>query len=153
MHTVDSLMDEAKSRQGIKSDYKLAQVLGVTQNTVANYRHGRSRPDDLMLTKLGELAEVDPEAVELLAVQLQVERAQNEDAKALWARLAARLQAGSVQVAMAFVVAFLALLSHSPTAHATVTALDASKSPGLYIMLNIESGSTRSFKSRLLRLC
>ena len=46
MQTTKQLLDRAKKVQGIESDYKLAQVLGVVNSAVTNYRAGRSHPDD-----------------------------------------------------------------------------------------------------------
>lgn len=37
-------MDAAKKAHGIPSDYRLAQVLGVTRATVSTWRNGRSFP-------------------------------------------------------------------------------------------------------------
>lgn len=106
MFTVHSLLDTVKDRRGIKSDYALAKVLDVTYHTLMNYRHGRSRPDDRTLSRLGELGEIDQVELDLLAVQLQAERCQNEDAKKLWMRIAKRLQGGG---AMAGFLAALAV--------------------------------------------
>lgn len=121
MLTVDKLLDLAKKAQGIQSDYKLAQLLDATQNTIANYRHGRSRPDDKMLTRLGDLAKASPVEIELLAVQLQAERASTDQAKQLWTRLAARLQAGAAHVAALVTVGLVGIVS-TPSAHAVVTS-------------------------------
>lgn len=121
MMTINDLMDQAKKAQSIQSDYKLAQLLNATQNTVANWRHGRSRPDDKMLARLGELASAEPQQIELLAVQLQADRASTDQARQLWQRLAARLQAGAVHLVALVVVGLVGIVS-SPSAHAVVTS-------------------------------
>ena len=74
MQTVTDFLDQVKANSGIQSDYKLAQVMGLTTNTISNYRHGRSRPDDLVLSKLAQLGNIPADQVELLAVTLQAER-------------------------------------------------------------------------------
>ena len=91
MHTVDSLLDAVKARHGITSDYKLARFIGKTQNTVANYRHGRSSPGDKTLSQLARLAEIPTEQVELLAVELHIARAQNFYTESIWKGISARL--------------------------------------------------------------
>eukprot|EP01136_Pigoraptor_vietnamica_P042546 Opistho-1_new@16853 len=100
MHTVNTLLDEVKSKLGISSDYRLAKHLQMTTHSIANYRHGRSRPDDLTLHRLGELADIPAGDIDLLAVQLQAERASTDQARALWSRIAARLQGGAVHSAL-----------------------------------------------------
>lgn len=132
MHSVNELLDQVKANAGIKSDYKLAQTLNLTQHTIANYRHGRSRPDDLVLSKLAELGGIPADQVELLAVTLQAERATTEEARALWQRIASRLQAGAVHSAVLALLVAVGLFSTPPNAEAAVT--DAQKSGSLYIM-------------------
>ncbi len=148
MLTVDKLLDQAKKAQGIKSDYKLAQILDATQNTVANYRHGRSRPDDKMLSRLGELANVSPSEIELLAVQLQAERASTDQARALWSRLAQRLQAGAAHVAVLLAVAMVSIAGYAPNAEATVLSPAHQQTGSLYIMLSKMRRLFRALKSR-----
>jgi transcriptional regulator with XRE-family HTH domain len=60
MLTVQSLLAQAKARQGIASNYRLAKVLGAGENTVSNWSHGRRVPDDEMSVRLAELAELPP---------------------------------------------------------------------------------------------
>lgn len=137
MQTVDTLLDTVKSKHGIKSDYKLAQFLKVTQHTIANYRHGRSRPDDLTLHRLAELGDVPREEIDLLAVKLQAERASTDEARALWSRIAARLQGGAVHSALLAVLVVLGFITAPPNAHAVVTSpatISAAPANGLYIM-------------------
>lgn len=119
MQTVDKLLDAVKKQHAIKSDYKLAQFLELTQNTIANYRHGRSRPDDKTLARLADLGGVNPAEIDVLAAQLQAERATNEDARMMWKRIAQRLQAGAVHVAVLVAVSLVGFTS-TPNAGAEV---------------------------------
>ncbi len=143
MQTVDTLLDAVKLRHGIKSDYKLAQFLDMTQNTIANYRHGRSRPDDRTLERLAQLAEVDLVDVDVLAAKLQAERTQNEDAKRLWLRIAQRLQAGGAHAGFMVALALSALLGAAPRAEASTLPDDVLKSPSVVcIMSNCIKGQS-----------
>lgn len=81
------LLDLARDKVG-GSDYRLAMTLGVGQSTLSNYRNGRSRPDDRMARRLAELADLDPGQV---AAWLQVERAKDDDSRAMWRDIAQRL--------------------------------------------------------------
>lgn len=137
MHTVNSLLDEVKSKLGISSDYRLAKELEMTTHSIANYRHGRSRPDDLTLSRLAQLANIPAADIDLLAVQLQAERASTEEAKALWSRIAARLQGGAIHSALLAVLVALGFITTPPNAYAVVTSpatISAAAQNGLYIM-------------------
>lgn len=137
MTTVDSLLDAVKARHGITSDYKLAQFLKMTQNSISNYRHGRSRPDDKTLTRLAELGNIDPSAIDVLAAQLQAERATNGDAKLLWQRIAHRLEAGAVSAVMMFVLAIVSLAGFSPNAEATALSFSKSATQSVYYVKSL----------------
>lgn len=134
MRTVNELLDQVRANAGIQSDYRLAKTLNLTAHTIANYRHGRSRPDDLVLAKLAELGGIPADQVELLAVTLQAERASTDEARALWQRIAARLQAGAVHSALLAVIVALGFITTPPNAVAAVTELKPANSSGLYIM-------------------
>ncbi|MFT3665559.1 DUF3693 domain-containing protein [Piscinibacter sp.] len=81
-----------KAAQGISSDYRLARFLGVTDNTVANWQHGRRRPDDETAIRLAGLAGLD--AGEVVA-ELYAERAADGPARELWQSIAKRLHTGA----------------------------------------------------------
>jgi len=125
MRTISELLDQVKAARAIPSDYKLAMYLGVSQGTVQNWRHQRSLPDQRATAKIAAELQIDPD---VLILEIEAQRAPSDFARLAWLRIAERLQAGTVHVALAFVVAFLALLGTSPNAHATVTDLSASVS-------------------------
>ena len=85
MNTV-ALLDLAKQRQGITSDYRLAQLLHCNQCTVTGYRHGRSRPTNVIAARLAALCDLDFGHVLLY---LAIERADEPEVRATWARVAA----------------------------------------------------------------
>lgn len=67
MSFTTELMDAAKSAQGIASDYRLAQVLGVTRATVSTWRRGVNFPGYTATCDLARMAGQDAGAA-LLAV-------------------------------------------------------------------------------------
>lgn len=81
------LLDRAKTAAGNVSDYRLAQLLGVPQTTVSNYRTGRSRPENPISMRLAELCGLDP--VEVVAA-VNLERAKSEPDRELWGLILAR---------------------------------------------------------------
>jgi transcriptional regulator with XRE-family HTH domain len=112
MQTTKQLLDRAKKAQGIESDYKLAQVLGVVNSAVTNYRAGRSHPDDAVAARLAELAGQDPSSV---IAELHAERAKTPEVRALWLRMANQLR-HAVAAVMLAVGAAMVLIAGSPTA-------------------------------------
>ena len=104
MHSTHQLLDAAKARSGLPSDYKLGIALGLTSDSaVTHYRKGRSHPDDKVGRRLAELAGLDEGYV--LAC-LHAERAKDEESRQAWQRIAKRLEG----VAAALVLAILANL-------------------------------------------
>lgn len=130
MQTVDQLLDAIKARHKIGSDYKLAQYLGMTDSAIRNYRHKRSLPDEVACVKIAQALDLDGE---VLAAQVQSMRARDEETRAFWQRLAARLQAGAVHLVALVAVALVGIVS-SPSAHAVVTSPAVEKQGSLYIM-------------------
>jgi transcriptional regulator with XRE-family HTH domain len=85
---VSALLDKAKVIHGLSSDYKLALVMGVQQTSLANYRTGKTLPDARVISKICELTGDDPE---ILAAEIEAERAKTPEARALWRSVVERL--------------------------------------------------------------
>lgn len=85
---VAALLDKAKVIHSLSSDYKLALVMGVKQTTLTNYRHGKTLPDARVISLLCELTGDDPA---ILAAEIEAQRANTPDARALWSMVAERL--------------------------------------------------------------
>lgn len=66
------LIDLARARAGIESDYRLAKILSVTRATVSQWRSGTTYPDLLMVFRLAELAEL--KHVDTVIASLEVDR-------------------------------------------------------------------------------
>lgn len=152
METVDDLLDAVKQKHGIKSDYKLAAFTGKTVNTIANYRHGRSRPDDATLFQLAQLAEVKPDEMYILAARFQADRAANDDMRGLWLGIAKRLQAGFANAEIMVLVAILSI-----AAPALITGFFGFFAPNVCILCLI-AGVRLSYKvtvliARNVKLC
>jgi hypothetical protein len=106
MLTTRELLAAVKAAQAIPSNYALARVLGVPENTVANWHTGRNLPSDEWSAKLAALARLDPDHV---VACVHAERAQNDDVRALWTRIAKRLQATAAAALTAIVSVWIAL--------------------------------------------
>lgn len=117
MKTVDQLLDAVKAEHKIGSDYKLAQFLGMTDGAIRNYRHKRSMPDEVACVKIATALGMDGD---VLAAQMQSQRARDEETKAFWKRLAHRLEAGAVHLVMLMAVAMITIAGYAPNAGATV---------------------------------
>lgn len=116
-----TLMSAAKLAQGIPSDYRLSKVLGVTENTLYNYRHGRT-PDDERALKLAQMARLHPGFV---LVSMAAERAKDEPTRAV-------LIAAAHTLAKAFpgqTVDILSALSSGKTTMDKGTPADSLKTP------------------------
>lgn len=58
MLTTNVLLDAAKQAASIGSDYRLARTIGASDNTLYNWRHGISAPDERYSLKLAELSKI-----------------------------------------------------------------------------------------------
>ncbi|MDZ4102050.1 MAG: hypothetical protein U1E12_10285 [Hydrogenophaga sp.] len=118
MQTVNELLDAIKLRHGITSDYKLSRYLGMTDGAIRNYRHLRSMPDELACVKIANALDMDGD---VLAAQIQAQRARDDETREFWHRVASRLQAGTVHSALFAVLVVLGFITTPPSAHAVVT--------------------------------
>lgn len=113
MRTIENVLQRAKEAQNVKSDYKLALCIGIGETALANYRHGRSLPDEKACRKLALCMGEDPA---ILTVQMQARRSKDKETRELWESIAARLQKGFADVQMMamlamFLVAACALVN------------------------------------------
>ncbi len=119
MVNIAALLDKAKDIHSLKSDYKLALVMGVSQSSLIHYRQGKSLPDERIITKICGMTGDDPD---LLMAEIELERAKTDEARALWGSVARRLAAA----AAAGIV--------SAAAVAAPTLPPAATNGGMYIM-------------------
>lgn len=89
MFFLDDFLSRAKEGAGIKSDFKLARALGITQASVSTWRIGKSLPSDAIIIKLCDLSGDDPQIV---CVQLAALRAPDEASRQMWQTIEKRLK-------------------------------------------------------------
>lgn len=53
MFSIASLLDSAKAKAGIESDYRLSKLIEINSSAVTNYRSGRSLPNEAILVAMG----------------------------------------------------------------------------------------------------
>jgi transcriptional regulator with XRE-family HTH domain len=92
MQTIVTVLDNAKLIHNLRSDYKLALIMGVQQGSIRNYREGKTLPDARVIQKLCELTGDDPV---ILAAEIEVQRARTTEARTLWLRVLRRLTAAA----------------------------------------------------------
>lgn len=85
--TIENVLERVKSQQGLKSDYMVAKVFGISQPAISNWRSGRSFPDEKMCLILAEAASIDPL---FLVASMQAMRAKDDDLRAFWSGVAER---------------------------------------------------------------
>lgn len=132
MKTVNQLLDAIKAKHNLPSDYKLAMYLGVVPGSVKNWRHSRSLPESKVVERIAQELALDPD---VLLLEIESQRAASDFAKAAWLRIAQRLQAGAVHVAVLVAVCLVGFTS-TPNAEASTLSAAASKDGRLYIMLS-----------------
>lgn len=82
--TIAELIDEAKFKAKIKSDYALAKLLDVSLATPRNWKIGFSMPDDLSSLKLAQLCDLEPAYVLAL---VQANRQKYSSAAHVWLQI------------------------------------------------------------------
>lgn len=82
---IGELLDEAKNASGCKTDTELAKRLGITPNSMSNYRSGYSLPKVSVCERLAKITGKKPLSV--IAI-VEEKRAIASDDKAAWRRLA-----------------------------------------------------------------
>jgi hypothetical protein len=122
MFLIAELLERAKARASIESDYRLGKVIGITHQAISGYRAGISLPKDKVIAQLCALSGDDPH---LVMAQIQAERASSPEAKNLWMTMAKRLQGAATTaiLSVCFAIALIAL----PAQDARATTLDAYK--------------------------
>lgn len=87
------VIDEAKAKLGVESDYALAKETGILKQRISAYRNGSQTPDAYACARLAEILGIDP--FELLA-QVEAATEKNEARRTYWRAVAAKMAAGTV---------------------------------------------------------
>lgn len=85
MSYTTTLLDKFKSAKKIESDYAAAKLLGVTQQTLSNYRAGISHADDRIAITLADELAID--RLQTIA-RINADRAKKPEDRAFWRRIA-----------------------------------------------------------------
>lgn len=86
------VIDEAKTKLGVESDYALAKETGILKQRISAYRNGSQTPDAYACARLAEILGIDP--FELLA-QVEAATEKNEARRTYWKQVTARIAAGT----------------------------------------------------------
>lgn len=97
MNTTIGFIDAVKASQGGISDYRLAKILGITQQTVSKYRTGKDFLGDVTAIKVAALLEIEPAYV--LACVHQ-ERSKSDAERAAWSSIIERFGGLAASVAL-----------------------------------------------------
>ena len=95
-------LEALKARTGGASDYRIAKILGVTQQTVSKWRTERDSFSTTTAEKVANALEIDPAEVVLAA---QIDRAKTPEEKALWESILKKCTSLSAALLLAFAVA------------------------------------------------
>lgn len=76
-----NLLDEVRKVKGIGSDYALAKLLAVRQQTITNYRSGRTQMNDTIAIRVARMMARPPAS---LLAQLASERAKDPEVAKVW---------------------------------------------------------------------
>lgn len=118
MQTTREFLDAVRARHGLKSDYQLAKLLGVSHTRVSNWRTGRNTFDDETALQVAALLMENPAYV---LASVSAERARVEGVREVWEDLAKKL--AGVVAALVLVQFALFLWGDVSVADHAVTAL------------------------------
>lgn len=151
MITANELIEAAKAAAGVPSNYRLAKVLGVTENTVANWKHGRTAPDDQMAVRLAEMAHLDP--ADVLPAMYAL-RTSDPALRSVWARVSDRLtrEGATMGIFLAVILSALFGFDGGPDAGALAFApIALANLPGMgCILCKLQNGQA-AMKPRACR--
>lgn len=111
------VIDEAKAKLGVESDYALAKETGILKQRISAYRNGSQTPDTYACAKLAEILGIDP--FKLLA-QVEAATEKNEARRNYWRALSQKVGAGVT-------VCFLALVGAEINANAVPARAEDAK--------------------------
>lgn len=110
MFSIAELLDRAKVKGNIESDYRLAKILRINQTLISNWRHGRNLPNPEMIEALCALSGDD---AGLVVAQVEAARAADGPVRAMWLSVAKRL-AGGASTAILSVLFAIGFIAASP---------------------------------------
>jgi len=94
---------ECKVKMGIKSDYRLAEVLGTSRQRISELMNGKCKPDAYIAVRIAELLKVHPL---MLVAEFEADTAKDETKKAFWVNFGQRIKTGAVAMLVLISTAF-----------------------------------------------
>ncbi|WP_341921868.1 hypothetical protein [Polaromonas sp. YR568] len=129
MKSVNQLLDAIKKKHGLASDYKLSLFTGIREQSLSNYRHGRTFPDAAACLKIAELLDLD---AGLLIVEMEARRTKDEPTRQVWQNLAQRLQMGFASCKLLALIAMFSIAGAALPAWAAVGFVSFSVEQSVY---------------------
>ncbi len=134
MFSIAQLLDSAKERGNIESDYRLSKVIGKSHQVISAYRVGKSLPEESVIDQLCALSGDDPDVI---AAHIQAARSKSPEAKNLWLRVAARMQGAATTAILS--VCFALTLVALPAQQARAATVDAYKTGDVNLLYIVSS--------------
>lgn len=94
---------ECKIKRSIKSDYKLAEELGVKRQIVSELMKGTRKADAYFAVRIGEILGVHPL---MLLAEFEKENAKTEERAAFWENFGQRIKSGAMAMLVLICTAF-----------------------------------------------
>ncbi|MBB3016886.1 helix-turn-helix domain-containing protein [Cupriavidus alkaliphilus] len=118
---IDKYLDAIKAQRGLKTDTELAEILGVKQNAVSQYRNGKRMPDNEACLRIAQALDMsDPMPVIMAA---DMDRAERAGQRSLWEVFSRRMAQAAAPATLAVLVASVTNFV-TPSAAQAAPALD-----------------------------
>lgn len=105
MRTFQDYVFEARRKQEIYSNEKLAKAIGIAGPSLSVMFNNKTLPAEETILKLAELADIPPEEA---LIDLQIWKAKSPEAKSVWEKLR------NMVISLTLMFAVLAVPWHSP---------------------------------------
>lgn len=96
---------ECKVKKGIKSDYELAELIGINRARIHEYMQDKGKPNAYLAVRIGEVLGIHPL---ILIAEFEAESAKDQDRKGFWLNFGRRIKSGAVKMlALIFISSWL----------------------------------------------
>ncbi|QLI83013.1 hypothetical protein HZU75_16610 [Chitinibacter fontanus] len=112
MKNINEIVDAALVKIGKDSDRQLSIYMGVSPQTISNWRSHRNAPDSYALMELQKILGID--AREILAI-IEAERAKTEERRSYWEEIKAGFSKSGTSIAVAIALATMMTASPRPS--------------------------------------
>lgn len=107
---------ECKIKLSIKSDYALADALGINRARVHEYMKGEGKPDAYLAVKMADVLGLHPM---MLLAEFEAESAKDETRRGFWLNFGRRIKSGAIGI-----LALISIVLYPPESRATTLMLD-----------------------------